>query len=157
MSRIIRIILGLSGLLAGSATAFAAPALTVTQALAFGTIFLKNNDAVYSATITPLGILSYDSAFLFMGHAKNAAYSLSGADPDMDINVSFDPSPLTLSCSCGSPDLTLDNFTISPVLPHTNLAGHTTFKLGATLLTSGSGPTYGDGAYSGTVTINLDY
>jgi hypothetical protein len=75
----------------------------------------------------------------------------------MDLHILLSPSPLTMSCSCGSPDFTVTSFVLSPATPHTDGSGNTSFRMGATIRTSGNTAVYGNGAYSGLLSISINY
>jgi hypothetical protein len=145
-----------SAALLQSTVAFADPTVTLVQPLAFGKFVLRNNDTAATLTVSPLGVVTHDHAYIPITPAQNAVFSLTGFDPDVDLMINFS-SPAVVSCSCGGPDYTVDSFQISPAEPHTDPGGNLTLNVGATLHTSGTHAMYSDAPFGGTLTMSIDY
>lgn len=143
-----------SGLLPQNAHA---QSISTQQALSFGQLLIRNNNSAHTVTVSPNGSTSYASGIMSVQNAVPGIYDLLGLIPDSDVSITISPPVLTLTCGCGGPDFTLDNFTISPATPHTDgVTGNTTFRLGATLHTSGTSATYIGVNYTGTMTVEIN-
>lgn len=135
-----------------------AQSLSVQQALGFGELLIRNNNSAHTVTVSPDGSTSYSSGIMSVENARPGMYDLLGLTPDSDVSITIDPPVVVLTCSCGGPDFTVDNFVIDPATPHTHaVTGNTSFRLGATLHTSGTSATYTGVNYTGTMTLEINY
>ncbi len=130
-------------------------AVTVDQALSFGTFLVMKNDAQYDITVNADGSSTYDAgAFVEIVAPQRGIYLFDGLDSSRAI-VSVDVTQGSPMIGGGS-FFQLVNFQeIHP--PTTNGVGEAQIFIGATARSSGNGTPYSDQTYLGTVDITINY
>jgi hypothetical protein len=132
------------------------PVVDISQSLRFGRYVLRSDNLNASLQVAYDGQVTADSAFIPVNStARNGVIRMTGFTPNtpFDLSISFTPNPLTLSCSCPSPDFLVSNFTVETENPTTDLSGQALLRYGARITAQGG--SYGDVNYSGTVTISV--
>lgn len=142
-----------ASLVAGALPVLAAENITITQHLSFGSFILKDNKAAHTVTVTPAGNATFAPEIVPLVDPVNGIYQLEGFNPNADLSVLIDPPSVALVCSCGGPQLTLDNFDLQPATPHTDPAGAAVIYLGARLRTDGTQAPYHQGNFTGQISI----
>jgi hypothetical protein len=153
------------GLAFNSLPALAADTMTQIHQLDFGTFALLNNAAAHTIVITPANGVTYDPAIISGSTPNRGEYTLAlPGVPNMALTLGVtvvtlpnqggmevnNSSDLSLAAN---PLLTIDTFTTNN--PSTDGSGNATLYIGATLHTSGTGSTYGNGTYNGTYDITV--
>ncbi|MEM6831951.1 MAG: DUF4402 domain-containing protein [Bacteroidota bacterium] len=155
-SRLISKFLGIF-LTASLATAGIVQAQTVTedQALAFGSFTFTTVATSNSITVNADGTGFSTSANLTSLSAPiRGEYSLSGGTISSAYTIML-PASVILS-GPGAGTMTMDSFTVSPTTLMTDGSGNDTFFIGGTLSTA-SGVSYSNGAYSGNLDITITF
>lgn len=132
------------------------PAVDIAQSLSFGRYTMRTNNLNASLQVAYDGQVTADPAFIPVNStARNGIIRMTGFDPDtpLDLSITFLPNPLTLTCSCASPDFIVSNFQVETENPTTDPTGQALIRYGARITAQGG--TYGDVNYSGTVTITV--
>ncbi len=124
------------------------------QPFDFGEWAITNNTALNYVTVSPNGSVSHSPSLININNTpEQGIYRVDGLPPFSTIN-SINVTMLT-PLSGGNQNLTMDNFqvTFTPV----NSSGETTINLGATARTNGSGMSYDDAVYTGTLQLDINY
>lgn len=139
-------------LLCGNIQAYAQTVTQVTP-LYFGRFAIVDTSLVSQITVDPDGSVTTNANTAVIDEASPGEYTISGpANRPYSVTL---PSSITLSGPQGT--MTIDNFSISPVVLITDGAGEDDITIGARLRTIGMAPGLPDGAYNGTLTITVNF
>jgi hypothetical protein len=133
----------------------AAPAwsqITESQRLNFGEWLVTNNNASHSVTVETNGTYSNSPSLVMLTPPQQGIYQVQGLPNGAVINsvTVLMTQPME---GPGSEDFVMDNFTTVAPNP---VGGNTTITLGARARTSGNGNSYGDGSYTGELTLEIN-
>jgi hypothetical protein len=133
--------------------------VTTVQQLNFGEFIVKNNNAVHSITVNLSGpAYAYDSAgFILINDAniQYGIYDLDGMTPSTAI-ASVTVTQVTPLSGAGGPNFQMNTFQESHPAT-TDGSGVARINVGATAQTSGTGTTYLDQTYTGTLQIQINF
>jgi hypothetical protein len=131
--------------------------VTITEVvpLSFGEIVITNFAIVARVTITATGGFTRTGNVFFIQTPTRGRYDIAGAPPNTLYTVTL-PSLVTLT-GPGGRTFRLDSFTVRPTTLRTTAAGTHSFFIGGRLRTQTGGQVYGDGTYSGTVTVTVAF
>lgn len=134
-------------------SAYSYSAITEIQPLSFGNFAAPSNAVVSTLTIGYMG-----------GHPSvtNRIYVLSPPQPGQFQLTDYPPwTPLMINISNfqlvlgASPSFLIEDFTTNSII--TDGSGQALLRVGATLKTTGTGGTYGDGGYTGNMNITISW
>ena len=134
----------------------AAPAVTVSQTMLFGSYVMRPNNLGAAVQLSYNGSVVADNAFIPVNsNTQNGVIKFEGFVPNEPLNltITFSPDPLTLSCNCPSPNFVVDNFQVDPANVITDGIGQAFVRFGARLTAQGGG--YTQQNYSGTITVDV--
>lgn len=132
-----------------------AQTINETTPFNFGSLALRDNNAVYSLYVSRVGVVVVDAAILLItGDPVPAEYELTGFPADTQLTVYAADSVLSSGGSSESFTITDYDYVTNPV---TSPAGSYTLSLGSTIKTSGTGTMYTDVMYSGTFQLTVSY
>ena len=128
-------------------------AITEEQPLSFGSFAIGKNDAVSTLKIPHAsGIPTATYKMFPLTRGQPGIFRLTAYPAFSPLMINITNFQLNLGAS---PILYIEDFTFDPV--NTNAAGEAILTIGATLKTSGLGGNYGDGNYSGTMNITVNW
>ena len=130
--------------------------MTEQHKLDFGTFALKDNNSPHTIVVTPGNGITYDPAFVVGVQAQRGVYSLSGLPHNEALGITID-NTVNLSLNGSGSGALLGIGTYTSNNPSTNGSGDATLYIGGTLTTSGSGSLYGNGDYSGSVDLTINF
>lgn len=133
-------------------TAPAQAQITETQRLDFGQWAVTSNATQYSVTINANGTYSNSPELIMLSPPREGEYLVQGLPNGATIS-SVDVIMTMPMSGPGSEDFIIDNFDIVAPDP---VGGETTITLGARAVTSGNGNSYGDGSYTGELTLEIN-
>lgn len=139
----------------GGRDAAAQATITTVTPLDFGTIVILDYFAVGRVTVFPSGLYSYNSNVLLHTPPQRGEYLVSGAPANTFYSITINPTTASLT-GPGGP-FTLDTLAITPAILVTNAAGEQTIFLSGRLQTLGGGTSYGDGSYSSTILLTMNF
>lgn len=130
--------------------------VTVIQPLRFGEYIVKNNDAVYSISVSTGGTVVYDPAGFveIAATGQEGIYELDGMTPGTPISSVTITQITPLSGS--GPNFQMNGFT-SVFPPAVDGTGRAVVRVGATAQTSGSGTPYVDQTFTGQLQIQINF
>lgn len=144
----------------GAMAAFACPAPGAAQtvqemdALAFGTFVVPSNAAVSTLTVPLNGSVSTTGSIIALTQGTPGRYRVGGLPGNAIVDIDVNAAPLFATGVPPSQFFLITAFDHPPTII-TNAAGTATFRLGATLSTSGSGLPYTESTYTGTIDITV--
>jgi hypothetical protein len=136
--------------------ALADPGAEITQNIQFGRYVIRNDNAGAALQVAYDGNVISDNAFIPVNStAKNGIIKMSGFTPgeSLLLTITFLPDPLTLTCSCSSPDFQISNFQVETTSVTADISGEAFIRFGARLVAQGGA--YGDVSYSGALTVRI--
>lgn len=145
---------------AGAMAAFACPVPAVAQTLqemdplAFGTFVVPSNAAVSTLTVPLTGSVSTTGSIIALTQGMPGRYRVGGLPGNAIVEIDVTANPLFAAAVPPSQFFLITAFD-HPLTVITNAAGTATFRLGATLSTSGSGVPYTESTYTGTIDITV--
>lgn len=113
--------------------------------LYFGEMVIKSNTTVSSTTITRQGRVSNTGEIFLISIGNPGEYTLSDMNPFETVNLSANLPVDSIAPYPGTEQLTITAVDM-PASLTADINGEATFKLGATLETSGNGGTYSNPA-----------
>lgn len=125
-----------------------------TQPLSFGKIAIQSGAAVARITITTAGGYTTNGRIYVIDPPTRGEYDLTGGPPNSPYTITL---PASVNLTGPGGPFTLDNLVVRPTTLQTNASGDDSFRITGRLRTLGGGTPYGDGAYSGTVTITINF
>ncbi len=137
---------------------FAFPAfgqtITITQLMTFGTIAIDNLNDNVSLNIRNNGGCNLNGNTFEIEPCMRAEFLITGGPPNSTYTVTT-PSSTTLT-GPGPASFTMNNFRVSPNSLVTDAAGSDTFRVMARIVST-SGDNFGDGTYSDTFNITVNF
>ena len=133
------------------------PQIQALQRLDFGVLAVPSNSVSSAVVLSPLGTVTYGSAYVYVAAATPGRYRLTGYPAFTDISVSMAPGNVSLSSGLPGSSLTVSAAVTKPSPIRTDINGQAEFDLGSTLTTNGSGQPYQDGTYLGRTTLTLSF
>lgn len=127
---------------------------TVTP-LSFGQIAIKDYSSVGRVTIQSGGSYTYNSNVYIHTPPTRGEYSIVGGPPNTIYTVLMTPTSMPIP-GPGGP-FTLDNLAVEPALLITDAAGADTFYIIGRLQTLGGGTPYGDGTYTTSFLVTVNF
>lgn len=106
-------------------------------------------------TIVSGGSYTYNSNVYIHVPPTRGEYTVTGGPPNTSFTVMLTPTSLPLP-GPGGP-FTLDNLTVEPALLVTDGAGDDTFYIIGRLQTLGGGTPYGDGTYTSSFLVTVNF
>lgn len=149
--------------LSGAVAAFACPAgflpaaaQTVVELdpLSFGTFVVPSNAAVSTLTVPLNGSVSTTGSIIALTQGVAGRYRVGGLPGNAIVDIDITAAPLFGPALPPSQYFQITAFDHPPTVT-TNASGTATFRLGATLSTSGSGVPYTDSTYTGTIDVTV--
>jgi len=126
---------------------------TAMQALYFGEWIFYNNNANYDITVNTAGGYAFDSnGVAMLIEPEEGIYDIEGLTPGAEVDsvVITQATPLVLSGS----SLTINSFHVLHP-QYVDGSGHLIITIGATATTTGTGVSYPDGIYSGSIDVDI--
>jgi hypothetical protein len=121
------------------------------QPIFFGRWVITANDANYFISLAPDGSYSNSSELIMLEPPQAGIYTFDGFTDGVQIN------DVTVSIAepldYGSSTFLMDDFQV--IYPPTSTGGEITIEFGARARTSGDGNNYGDGLYTGVLTVEI--
>lgn len=122
------------------------------EPLAFGTFVVPSNAAVSTLTVPLNGSVSTTGSIIALTQGRPGRYRVGGLPGNVIVDIDVTAAPLFGAALPASQFFQITAFDHPPTVI-TNAGGTATFRLGATLSTSGSGVPYTDSTYAGTIDI----
>tara|TARA_R110001599_G_scaffold280951_1_gene482526 strand:- start:50 stop:526 length:477 start_codon:yes stop_codon:yes gene_type:complete len=148
----------------GAMAAFACPVICPAPAtaqtvqemepLVFGTFVVPSNAAVSTLTIPLSGSVSTTGSIIALTQGMPGRYRVGGLPGSAIVDIDVNAAPLFGAAVPASQFFQITAFDHPPTVI-TNAGGTATFRLGATLSTSGSGVPYTESTYTGTIDITV--
>lgn len=134
-----------------------AQTITTTQALDFGEIVVRNNNAQREINLQSTGAFTADGEIVFLSNPQEGIYSCTGFPPATAItSVTVTVTQQVVNIGGSGPNFTIDNFDIDA--PANTGTGNFTINLGARLRTSGNGVHYeGSEDFDGIMDLTVNY
>lgn len=152
--------IALTGVMAAFACSGVCPAPAAAQTvqeeepLAFGTFVVPSNAAVSTLTVPLSGSISTTGSIIALTQGTPGRYRVGGLPGSAIVDIDVTAAPLFGASVPLSQFFQIAAFDHPPTII-TNAAGTATFRLGATLSTSGSGVPYTESTYTGTIDITV--
>lgn len=139
--------------LLSSGAVFAQTELFETQALEFGEWVITDNSTSHSITVETDGSYTHSPDLIMLDPPQQGIYQITGLPNNAIINsvTVIMTQPLE---GGGSESFTMDDF--DAIAPNADVNGETVVTLGATAYTSGNNNAYGDGDYSGELSLQIN-
>ena len=147
---------GAAGFLAFALLSAAASAQTITEntPLSFGEIAIVSAGSVGRVTLSPAGTYTNNSNVYIIEPPQLGEYTVTGGPPNTAYTIMLPPS-VTIS-GPGGP-FVLDNLEVRPLSLVTDASGQDEFTISGRLQTQGGGTSYGDGNYSGSFIVTINF
>lgn len=128
-------------------------AVTEEQSISFGSFAIAANDAQSSITISKNGGTPVYSYKIYpLAHGQPGQYRLTAYPIFTPLVININDFVLQRTAA---PNLLVEDFTFDPII--TDGTGQALLNLGASLKTTGLGGSYGDGNYTGTMSITISW
>lgn len=128
-------------------------AIAEVQALGFGQFAIGDNNSVSTLTVPYVGSRYKATNRLYpISHGQAGHYQLTAYPAFTPLIITITDFDLSIGMS---EPLEVRDFTYDSVMTDAN--GDALLKVGATLKTTGSSTTYGDGSYSGNINITINW
>lgn len=131
-----------------------AQTITELEPLSFGNFVVRSNTTIGTVTVPQDGSPSASPEIILLTMGSKGLYRITGLRAGMEVGLDVIASPLL-----ATPVPSSQYFNITavdhPAILKIEGDGATTFSLGATLSTSGTGLAYTDTTYSGTLDITV--
>jgi hypothetical protein len=141
-------------LLTGTLSPAVAQTFTTVTPLSFGTIAIRDYNAVGRVTILSGGAFTYNSNVYLHDNPTRGEYLLQGYAPNTIYTVTL---PASFSVTGPGGNMTVDDLSTEPALLITNASGDDTFYIIGRLQTLGGGNVYYDGNYDTVFAITLNF
>lgn len=144
------VLFGLFAVAAGSARA---QSIQELDPLSFGSFLVQSNATVSTLTVALDGPPLASGSIIILASGAPGRYRIGGLAGNTTLTISITASPLL------GPGLVSQYFELAafdhPPTVITNALGQATFRVGATLSTSGTNVPYTEGSYTGTIDIMI--
>ena len=133
--------------------------ISIQSQLGFGEIVVRDNSREQVYSITPDGAVSIDSGIVVIEPGRPGELLLHNFPVNTQLSISIQTEQETTQFFGFAPDTAqfrINIYTYSSTI-NTNAQGEAIIRIGANLITDGTGRRFVNGRYLNTHTLNIDY